>query len=95
MLNSLSGAGGAQIPYKVIQMDFVDAEEVDSVQASSRQVQQPAQDKLEQANVSQVWRLGDPIQEATGILITADGRLRLDSKAPISSLKESQELICR
>jgi filamentous hemagglutinin family protein len=92
---TVSGTGGiAQIPYKAIQMDF-HAEEVGSVQTSSSQAQQLEQDKLEQANVSQVWRLGDPIQEATGILITADGQLRLDSKAPISSLKESQELICR
>jgi filamentous hemagglutinin family protein len=92
---TMSGTGGiAQTPYKAIQMDF-HAEEIDSVQASFSQAQQPEQDKLEQANVSQVWRLGDPIQEATGILITADGRLRLDSKAPIAPLKESQELICR
>jgi filamentous hemagglutinin family protein len=89
------GTGGlAQTPYQSMQLDF-HAEEIGSVQASSSQTQPPEPSQLEQANVSQVWRLGDPIQEATGILTTADGRIRLDSKAQTVPLQESQELICR
>jgi large exoprotein involved in heme utilization and adhesion len=94
---SVSGTGGLpQTPYAAIQMNYA-AAEIDATQNSSQSVQTGSNSSQESANTYTVkaWKLGDRIQEASGILITSDGRQLLSDRAQAHALKSSDALVCR
>jgi filamentous hemagglutinin family protein len=41
------------------------------------------------------WRLGDPIQEAHGMIVAANGRKLLDTTRQLATIASAQELICQ
>jgi large exoprotein involved in heme utilization and adhesion len=92
----VAGTGGIpQTPYEALQLDYIatDADSTQSPAAQTPQIEQNAPQPLANTSAVQAWKLGDRIQEASGILTTEDGRRMLSAHA--QALKSSDALICR
>ncbi len=90
---TLTGTGGLPYnPYEAMRGGY----EVSEVQGLTPQEKQEASSPLSnpQSPILNSWKLGDPVQEAQGMTLTADGRILVGTTPQLAVAIKAQDLIC-
>lgn len=85
---TVTGTGGfPRSPYEAISGRY-NVTEVQPIQGNG-------EDSSVNAGVNKVpWKIGDPIQEAQGMVVTADGRTIVGTNSQLATIAKAQKLIC-
>jgi len=90
---TVTGTGGLpRNPYDAIRGEY----KVSDVQGLPLQAQQQASSPSlnPQAPMPKPWKLGDPIQEAQGMTVTADGRILVGTAPQLAATAKAEDIIC-
>jgi filamentous hemagglutinin family protein len=90
---TVTGTGGLpRHPYDAIRGEY----KVSDVQGLPLQAQQQASSLSPnpQAPMPKPWKLGDPIQEAQGMTVTADGRILVGTAPQRAATAKAEDIIC-
>jgi len=90
---TLTGTGGLpHNPYEAMRGGY----EVSEVQGLTSQEKQQASSPIPnpQSPIPNSWKLGDPVQEAQGMTLTADGRILVRTTPQLAVAVKAQDLIC-
>ena len=90
---TLTGTGGLPYnPYEAMRGGY----EVSEVQGLTPQEKQQASPPIPnpQSPIPNSWKLGDPVQEAQGMTLTADGRILVGTTPQLAVAVKAQDLIC-
>lgn len=89
---TVTGTGGLpQNPYEAISGRYA-VTQVQGLPAEARQ--QASSPSLPTPHSPTRWKLGDPIQEAQGMTVTADGRIIVGTASQLVAAAQPQDLIC-
>jgi large exoprotein involved in heme utilization and adhesion len=90
---TLTGTGGLpHNPYEAMRGGY----EVSEVQGLTPQEKQQASSPVPnpQSPIPNSWKLGDPVQEAQGMTLTADGLILVGTTPQLAVAVKAQDLIC-
>jgi filamentous hemagglutinin family protein len=90
---TLTGTGGLPYnPYEAMRGEY----QVSEVQGLTPQEKQEASSPVSnpQSPILNSWKLGDPVQEAQGMTLTADGRILVGTTPQLAAALKAQDLIC-
>jgi large exoprotein involved in heme utilization and adhesion len=92
-----SSESPALSPYELSPLGYqaTAIEPTQNAATEKQQTRQGANPEPTQTNTQPTWKLGDPIQEANNLVVSADGRILLGSTQQMANLKEASDLICR
>jgi large exoprotein involved in heme utilization and adhesion len=86
---TVTGRGGLpSSPYGVLTGGYA-LTEVQPISENS------AAQRSDRVEVADTWKAGEPIQEAQGIFVTADGRVILGTTPQLMALAQAEDLVCR
>jgi filamentous hemagglutinin family protein len=90
---TVTGTGGLPAtPYETLSSQYP----VTSVQGLPTEARQQASSPIPNSPypIANQWKLGDPVQEAQGIMVTADGRIIAGTAPQLVAAAKAQELVC-
>jgi filamentous hemagglutinin family protein len=90
---TVTGTGGLPAtPYETLSSQYP----VTSVQGLPTEARQQASSPIPNSPypIANHWKLGDPVQEAQGIMVTADGRIIAGTAPQLVAAAKAQELVC-
>ncbi|MBD0362361.1 MAG: S-layer family protein, partial [Coleofasciculus sp. C3-bin4] len=90
---TVTGTGGLPLnPYETLSSQYP----VTTVQGIPTEARQQASSPIPNSRypIANHWKLGDPVQEAQGIMVTADGRIIAGTAPQLVAAAKAQELVC-
>jgi large exoprotein involved in heme utilization and adhesion len=90
---TVTGTGGLPLnPYETLSSQYP----VTTVQGILTEARQQASSPIPNSPypIANHWKLGDPVQEAQGIMVTADGRIIAGTAPQLVAAAKAQELVC-
>jgi large exoprotein involved in heme utilization and adhesion len=90
---TVTGTGGLPLnPYETLSSPYP----VTTVQGIPTEARQQASSPIPNSPypIANQWKLGDPVQEAQGIMVTADGRIIAGTAPQLVAAAKAQELVC-
>jgi len=90
---TVTGTGGLPLnPYETLSSQYP----VTTVQGIPTEARQQASSPIPNSPypIANHWKLGDPVQEAQGIMVTADGRIIAGTAPQLVAAAKAQELVC-
>jgi large exoprotein involved in heme utilization and adhesion len=91
---TVTGTGGLPVtPYDALQSQYA----VTNVQPLGKErgtSSAPLSSPSRQASSPKSWKLGDPIQEAQGMTLSADGRLIVGTASQLVAAAQAKDLVC-
>ena len=90
---TVTGTGGLPLnPYETLSSQYP----VTTVQGIPTEARQQASSPIPNSPypIANQWKLGDPVQEAQGIMVTADGRIIAGTAPQLVAAAKAQELVC-